>query len=29
VTAKLIARLVQEELVGKLWVVDEERIRIR
>lgn len=29
VTAQLITRLEQEELVGKLWVVDEERIRIR
>lgn len=29
VTAALIARLAQEELEGRLWVVDEERIRIR
>ena len=29
VTAELIPKLNTEELVGKLWVVDEERIRIR
>ena len=29
VIATLIPRLKAEDLVGKLWVVDEERIRIR
>lgn len=29
VTAALMAKLSEEELVGKLWIVDEERIRIR
>ena len=29
VTADLIPRLNAEDLAGKLWVVDEERIRIR
>ena len=29
VTADLIPRFNTEELVGKLWVVDEERVRIR
>ena len=29
VTANLIPKLKAEDLMGKLWVVDEERIRIR
>ena len=29
VTKKLIPKLTPEDLLGKLWVVDEERIRIR
>ncbi len=29
VVTALIPRLTDEELVGRLWVVDEERIRIR
>lgn len=29
VTAALIPRLKEEELIGRLWIVEEERIRIR